>query len=89
MFLVATNDSDELNERGDPIGRGYCAETIAKFRETVHWLKRGSEMVQRIDWLVSDDDSEASFLRRWESEVRPVEHQDSLGKQFHHNRERE
>jgi hypothetical protein len=28
-------------------------------------------MAQRVDWLVSGDDGEESFMRRWEKEVRP------------------
>ena len=75
--LIETNASEELNQWGDPSGREYSAETIAKFRETVHWLNRGAEMVQRIDWLVSGDDSEESFHRRWASEVRSDEQQTS------------
>jgi hypothetical protein len=28
-------------------------------------------MAQRVDWLVSGDDGESSFLKRWLEEVRP------------------
>jgi hypothetical protein len=27
-------------------------------------------MAQRVDWLVSDDDGEESFMTRWDREVR-------------------
>jgi hypothetical protein len=43
---------------------------IEKFKEAAHWLARSSEMLQRIDWLVSGDDGIESFLKRWEEEVR-------------------
>lgn len=36
-------------------------ETINRFRETAHALRRAAEMAQRIDWLVSGDDGEESF----------------------------
>jgi len=44
---------------------GYSEETIAKFREAAQCLKRAGEMAQRIDWLVSGDDSEETFHERW------------------------
>jgi len=46
------------------------AETIEKFREAAHTLRQAAEMAQRVDWLVSGDDGEDSFMRRWEKEVR-------------------
>lgn len=48
----------------------YPLEIIDKFKEAAHWCNRAAEMVQRIDWLVSGDDGEESFLSRWEEEVR-------------------
>ena len=46
----------------------YNKETIAKFIETRDSLERTAKMVQRIDWLVSGDDSEESFHSRWKEE---------------------
>lgn len=69
--LIATNDDKTPNEWGDPKGRGYPPAIIAKFREAAHTLHQAAEMLQRVDWLVSDDDGPETFMERWESEVRP------------------
>ena len=68
--LIATNDDCGLDEYGFPKGRGYSPETIARFREAAHTLRRARDMAQRVDWLVSDDDSEDTFHERWAKEVR-------------------
>ena len=49
----------------------YPPEIIEKFREASHTLRQSAEMAQRVDWLVSGDDGEESFMRRWQKEVRP------------------
>ena len=49
----------------------YPPEILAKFREAAHTLRQAAEMAQRVDWLVSGDDGEESFMRRWHKEVRP------------------
>ena len=38
--------------------------------ETEHCLRRASEMLRRVDCLISGDDSDESFLKRWGDEVR-------------------
>ena len=48
----------------------YPPAIIEKFRETEHCLRRVAEMVRRVDYLLSGDDGEESFLRRWKTEVR-------------------
>lgn len=48
---------------------GFSEDTLEKFRETIHTLKRASNMVHRIDYLVCSDDSEESFRRRWDEHV--------------------
>ena len=40
-----------------------------RFKIASHALKKAATMAQRIDWLVSGDDGEESFLRRWSEEV--------------------
>ena len=68
--LIESNDDESLNEWGDRIGRGYPSEIIDKFKEAEYDLRRAAEMLQRVDWLVSGDDGDDSFLKRWEKEVR-------------------
>ncbi|RLB94073.1 MAG: hypothetical protein DRH26_02285 [Deltaproteobacteria bacterium] len=68
-FLITTNDSMEINSYGEEKGRNYSPETIAKFKATAEMLHKAGNMVQRIDWLISGDDSEESFHSRWKEEV--------------------
>ena len=46
----------------------FTDETLAKFVEARDTLRKAAEMIQRVDWLVSGDDGEESFHRRWEEE---------------------
>lgn len=59
------NDNDKAGKE-----EMFRPETIAKFQEAMHCLRRAGEMVQRIDWLISSDDSEETFHERWLEEVR-------------------
>ena len=43
----------------------FSAETIKKFHEAAQVLRRAEEMINRIDWLVSGDDDQEDFHRRW------------------------
>ncbi len=67
-YLVETNDCEDLNEWGHTIGRHYPPAIINRLKRAVETLKKGQAMAQRIDWLVSGDDGEDNFLRRWEEE---------------------
>lgn len=63
--LIENNDvEDEWGYK-----RGFNPDTIQKFRETIQVLERGEAMAQRVDWLVSGDDGEESFHRRWDEEL--------------------
>lgn len=67
--LIETNEDKELNEWGNPRGRHFSPEVIERFREALSTLRKARVYAQRIDWLVSDDDGEDSFLRRLEDEL--------------------
>ena len=67
--LIASNDDESLDEFGNRRGHGFCAETISRFKTASHTLKKAGTMAQRIDWLVSGDDGEETFLRKWKKEV--------------------
>lgn len=69
QLLIDTNDSDEKDYYGDPIGKGYPPEVIEKFQEAVKILRTAAVYVQRIDWLVCDDDGPKNFLLRLEEEL--------------------
>ena len=47
----------------------YPDEVIEKMKEAVKSLKIAQEYAQRVDWLLSGDDGEESFLRRLEEEL--------------------
>jgi hypothetical protein len=51
----------------------YSPETIAEFNEAVRLLRRAYIYVQRIDWLVSCDDNEATFNKRLHAQLKDQE----------------
>ena len=67
--LIASNESGETDEYGEKIGRFYSDDTIAKFKRTERSLRAAEAMVQRVDWLVSGDDGEEEFHKRWDEEL--------------------
>jgi hypothetical protein len=62
------------NGKKDEFGdvRYYSKEIIEKLKETTHALNKAADMFQRVDWLVSGDDGEESFLKRWKEDVDDV-----------------
>ena len=69
--LIETNDSEELDDWGSKKGYGFKPETIEKFKETAYLARRLREMIDRVDWLVSGDDGEETFHKRWKDQVPP------------------
>jgi hypothetical protein len=51
----------------------YPDEVIEKMKEAVKALKIAQVYAQRVDWLLSGDDGEESFLRRLEEELKKLE----------------
>lgn len=47
----------------------YPPEVIAKFKEGLEFLKKAHIYAHRIDWLLSGDDGEETFLERLESDL--------------------
>jgi hypothetical protein len=47
----------------------YSPEIIERFVEAVFSLRNAEIMVQRIDYLVSEDDGEEAFIRRLDEEL--------------------
>ena len=68
--LIKFNNADGVSEWGQRNGRDYSDETIAKFKIAVDILSQAAIMAQRIDWLVSGDDGEKTFHRRWDEELK-------------------
>ena len=51
----------------------YPDEVIEKKKEAVKALKIAQEYAQRVDWLLSGDDGEESFLSRLEENLKKIE----------------
>jgi hypothetical protein len=51
----------------------YPDEVIEKMKDAVKSLKIAQEYAQRVDWLLSGDDGEESFLRRLEENLKKIE----------------
>lgn len=50
----------------------YPDEIIEKFKEGLEILKKAEVYAQRIDWYLSGDDSEESFLERLEEDLQKL-----------------
>lgn len=70
---IRTNDSTKDNGWGGTIGNQYSKETIDKFKEAAKELRIAQVKVQRIDWLLSGDDGEETFHKRWVEDLTQVE----------------
>ena len=73
QHVIDTNEDESINEWGDKRGRGYMPEVIARLQEGVRALRIAYVYAQRADWLLSDDDSEESFLRRLGNELGKIQ----------------
>lgn len=67
--IIEQNESDEMTEWGDTVGRHYKPETIAKLKQTAKHVRETAIMLQRVDYLLESDDSEESFHQRWEKDM--------------------
>ena len=69
---VVCEDEEEhyFDESGEEVFyHDFKPETLARFREAVGQLRRAAIFAKYIDWLLSIDDSEDSFLIRIEKEL--------------------
>ena len=62
--LIRSNNDEELNDWGEPKGHHYNKRTIDAFKRGLRYLEIAQIYAQRIDWLVSGDDSEETFHQR-------------------------
>lgn len=51
---------------------GYSEEALYEMHKCVELLKKAEVYAQRIDWLLSGDDSEESFLRRLRDDLKDL-----------------
>ncbi len=74
--LVRNNDNERLDEWNQRIGRGYDHNTITEFKKAIRILRIAEAYAQRIDWLVSGDDGEDTFLERLREDLHKIEQQE-------------
>ncbi|MCA1806497.1 MAG: hypothetical protein LC687_01325 [Actinobacteria bacterium] len=67
--LIEQNDSEELNDWGEMIGKHYAPETIEKLRATAKHVRETATMLERTDYLIAGDDSEEGFHERWDEDL--------------------
>jgi hypothetical protein len=78
-YWILENLAEELNEDINRIIEArkkedehdwyyFSEETLAKIIQTKETLEKVSKMFKRVDWLLSGDDGEDSFHRRWKEE---------------------
>jgi hypothetical protein len=63
---------DDYNWYGDDLDKfhyKYPDDIIAEFKNAIHHLKMAQIYTQRIDWMVSGDDSEDSFRQRLKEDL--------------------
>ena len=60
---------------GDTHFDDYSDETKKRFKEAIHYLTLAYIYVQRIDWFMSGDDGEESFLKQLSDELEKLEEQ--------------
>jgi len=68
--LIDSNEDDSIGEWGEKRGSFYRKEVIDEFKTGLGLLRRAAIYAQRIDWLVSGDDGEDSFLERLEEDLK-------------------
>lgn len=57
----------------------YPEPILRRFEESVYALKKAAIYAQRVDWLLSGDDSEESFEKRLREELAELESQSKTG----------
>ena len=67
--IIFHNGSQDKNQYDDRIHQEYSPETIEEFKRGLELMRKAYVYAQRIDWLVSGDDSEDSFHRRLQDEL--------------------
>lgn len=78
IYESIQSDLDRQGEsNNDPFSSGfntiYSEEIQEKFKEGIKVLKKAYVYAQRIDWYLSGDDSEETFLKRLEEELTKIE----------------
>ena len=68
--LIVSNEDETLDEWGTRRGYFFRKEVIDEFKRGLDLLRKAAVYAQRIDWLVSGDDGEDSFLERLKEDLK-------------------
>lgn len=71
--LIDNNNKEIHNEYGDGSFQRYSNETIAEFVKAHKILKQAFVYTHRIDYLVSGDDGEETFMKQLKQELEELE----------------
>ena len=66
---MADKIKELIETNGEYDWRNYNEATLREFQTGLEVLRTAYVYVQRIDWLVSGDDGEESFLRRLKDDL--------------------
>ena len=64
-----SNNGKTFNEHGYDYMVNYSDSVIEEFKNGLEILRKAQIYAQRIDWLVSGDDNEESFLERLKKDL--------------------
>lgn len=64
--------AEEIQEHNNEKALGYPPEVIERFKEAERVLRMAYVYAQRVDWLLSGDDGEDSFLGRLSADLRKI-----------------
>jgi hypothetical protein len=70
--IITVNDCEDLDEWNQRKGRGYEPEVVERLKEAAKALRQAFIYAQRVDWLLSCDDSPEYFLKRLDDELRSL-----------------
>jgi len=71
--IIVNNDNDDRDKYGDRIWAHYEPDEIEEFWRAVKVLRIAHVYVQRIDWLMSFDDSPETFRKRLAEDLAQVD----------------
>ena len=72
QHIVDENNSKTPNVFGHSNGRYFRPEVVERLKEAVKSLRVAYIYARCVDWLLSDDDGEESFLQHLEEELKEV-----------------
>lgn len=66
------NEDDEYDEYFDNYHRNYSLEVVEKLKQALKVIREAQIYITRIDYLLSGDDGQQTFLQRLEEELNKI-----------------